>query len=288
MPFFDALVLIRGAGDLGSGVAFRLFKAGFPVAMTELANPLLVRTTVSFGSAVLNRSAIVEGITARCATQEQVAPFLDEGVIPVIIDPGKDSIAILRPAVVIDARVAKVNLDTRMDDAPLVIALGPGFTAGVDCHAVVETNRGHKLGRVFWEGSAEPNTGIPRSVAGKESERVLRAPVNGIVTQVQMIGEYVKAGSVVARVGDMPVTAPFDGVLRGLVDGDVQVTAGLKIGDVDPRAKREYCFSISDKSLAIGGWRLEAVVCTWRTPPPRSTQSAVAPQSGSWCRYTQH
>src|SRR5450432_1597497 len=190
MPFFEPVVLIRGAGDLGSGVAFRLFKAGFPVAMTELANPLLVRTTVSFGTAVINRSAIVEGITARHATHDQVSAFLAEGVIPIIIDPSKDSIAALRPAVVIDARVAKVNLDTQIDDAPLVIALGPGFNAGVDCHAVIETNRGHKLGRVFWEGSAEPDTGLPGSVAGKEGERVLRAPVDGTVTQVQIIGEY--------------------------------------------------------------------------------------------------
>ncbi len=208
-------------------------------------------------------------------------PFLDEGTIPVIIDPGKDSIAALRPAVVIDARVAKINLDTRIDDAPLVIALGPGFTAGVDCHAVIETNRGHKLGRVFWEGSAEPDTGIPGSVAGKESERVLRAPADGIVTPVVMIGEYVKAGTLIARVGDAPVTAPFDGVLRGLVDNDIPVTAGLKIGDVDPRAKREYCFSISDKSLAIGGGALEAIFSAPQIRPLLHTHAAVTPRSGS-------
>src|SRR5258708_29563566 len=180
MPFFDALVLIRGAGDLGSGVAFRLFKTGFPVVMTELANPLLVRTTVSFGAAVLNNSAIVEGITARCATHADVTAFLDEGVIPVIVDPGKDSIAILRPAVVLDARVAKVNLDTRIDDAPLVIALGPGFTAGGGFHWVIERKRGDQRGRGFWEGGAEPRTGSPGSVAGTESWRVLRPASAGL------------------------------------------------------------------------------------------------------------
>ncbi len=263
MGRFNALVLIRGAGDLGSGVAYRLIKAGFPVAMTELAAPLLVRTTVSYGNAISYNATIVEGIEARKVTVDEAQPLLVQGIIPVIVDPGKETIHRLNPTVVIDARVAKTNIDTTIQDAPLVIALGPGFTAGVDCHAVIETNRGHNLGRVLWQGGAEPNTGVPGSIGGKETERVLRAPTEGTVWGIVNIGEYVKRGTLLARVGGvggLPVYAPFDGVLRGLLDSDVTVTAGMKIGDIDPRAKREYCFTISDKSLAIGGGALEAVL----------------------------
>ncbi len=261
MTLFEPLVLIRGAGDLGSGVAYRLVRAGFPVVMTELPTPVLVRTTVSYGSCVLNRTVVVEGIRARRAeTPEEALQMIDEGLLPVMVDPEGQMIPALHPAVVVDARVAKVNLDTKIDDAPLVVALGPGFTAGVDCHAVVETNRGHFLGRVYWHGSAEPDTGKPARVNGKESERVLRAPNDGLLVQVAVIGDFVKAGAVIARVGDTPVYAPFDGAIRGLIDVETQVTAGLKIGDVDPRAKREHCFTISDKSLAVAGGVLEAVL----------------------------
>ncbi|MEP7288035.1 MAG: selenium-dependent molybdenum cofactor biosynthesis protein YqeB [Chloroflexota bacterium] len=260
MALFDTLILIRGAGDLGSGVAYRLFKAGFPIAMTELAHPLLVRTTVSYGACVHNGGVIVGGVAARRVSYAQVPEMIMHDVISVIVDSSREAIAALRPTVVIDARVAKVNLDTTLQDAPLVIALGPGFTAGVDCHAVIETNRGHHLGRVIWEGSAEPDTGQPGNVNGKVGDRVLRAPVDGAVTQVVVVGEYVQAGAIIARVADQPIIAPFDGVLRGLVDNDTVVRAGLKIGDLDPRAKREYCFTISDKSLAIGGGAVEAVL----------------------------
>jgi xanthine dehydrogenase accessory factor len=264
---FDTLILIRGAGDLGSGVAYRLYKAGFPMVMTELASPLLVRTTVSFGSCVGNRTVVVEGITAQRATYEETADLLAQGIIPVIPDPSHASISKLGPTVVIDARVAKVNLDTTIHDAPLVIGLGPGFTAGIDCHAVIETNRGHNLGRVFWKGSAEPDTGVPGSVNGKDNERVLRAPGDGLLVPLVMIGERVTAGTILARVADVPVIAPFDGVLRGMMDVDSVVTAGMKIGDLDPRAKREFCFTISDKSLAIGGGVVEAVLSAPQMQP---------------------
>jgi xanthine dehydrogenase accessory factor len=256
---FDILVLIRGAGDLGSGVAYRLIKAGFPVVTTEIASPLMVRTTVSYGTAVFYTSVIIEGITARRATIDEVPALLNQGILPVLVDPGGESIRALRPAVIVDARVAKVNLDTSISDAPMVIGLGPGFTAGVDCHAVVETNRGHSLGRVIWQGSAEPDTGVPARVNGKEAERVLRAPHDGELVQVVAIGELVRAGSVIAHVDETPILAPFDGVLRGLIDNPIHVTAGLKIGDLDPRARREHCFTISDKSLAVGGGVVEAI-----------------------------
>jgi xanthine dehydrogenase accessory factor len=260
MSLFDVLVLIRGAGDLGSGVAYRLFKAGFPVVMTELASPLMVRTTVSYGSAVPYGSVVVEGITAHRATLDEVPARLAEDTIPVLVDPAGETIRRLRPPVVVDARLAKTKLDTTIHDAPLVIALGPGFVAGVDCHAVVETNRGHALGRVIWQGSAEPDTGVPASVNGRGPERVLRAPKSGELVQVANIGDFVKQGEVIARVDDVPIRAAFDGTLRGLLDTPAQVTEGIKIGDLDPRAKREHCFTISDKSLAIGGGVVEAVL----------------------------
>jgi xanthine dehydrogenase accessory factor len=272
--FANVLTLIRGAGDLGSGVAYRLIKAGCPVIMTEIASPLMVRTTVSYGTAVFYTSVIVEGIAARCVTLDEVPALLADGILPVLVDPGGESILALHPAVVVDARVAKVNLGTAISDAPLVIGLGPGFTAGVDCHAVVETNRGHSLGRVIWRGSAEPDTGVPARVNGKEAERVLRAPHDGELAQTVAIGEFVRAGSVIARVDETPIIAPFDGVLRGLMDNPTHVTAGLKIGDLDPRARREQCFTISDKSLAVGGGVVEAI---FSAPKIRQLLLAVKP-----------
>jgi xanthine dehydrogenase accessory factor len=263
MAFADVLVLIRGAGDLASGVAYRLVQAGFPVVMTELALPLAVRTTVSYSSCVPYNVVIIGGVIARRVALDQpeaLQAALAAGEIPVLVDPDNRAIRALRPAVVIDGRVAKVNLDTRIDDAPLVIALGPGFVAGVDCHAVIETNRGHDLGRVLWQGSAEPNTGRPASVHEKSVERVLRAPTDGKMAQVSMIGLVVPQGALLARINGIPVIAPFEGVVRGLIDDETYVTTGMKIGDLDPRARRQHCFTISDKSLAVGGGAVEAVL----------------------------
>jgi xanthine dehydrogenase accessory factor len=259
----NPLILLRGGGDLASGVAYRLRRAGLPVIITELAKPLAVRTTVSYGMAAVHGAVIIEGILAQRAALDDLPSLyamLDAGSIPVLIDPDGASIAALEPAVIIDGRMAKARQDTHIDQAPLVIALGPGFTAGEDCHAVIETNRGHHLGRVYWRGSAEPDTGLPASLGGKQAERVLRAPCDGLVTQVAVIGRLLQEGQLIARVGDCPIYAPFAGVLRGLLDDDTPVTAGMKIGDLDPRAQREHCFTISDKSLAIGGGALEAVL----------------------------
>jgi xanthine dehydrogenase accessory factor len=258
--FPHLLIVILGAGDLASGVAYRLVRAGFPVVMTELPRPTMVRTTVSYGAAVLHGAAIVEGLYARRVEIEQVADTLATGTIPILIDPGGEAARSLNPAVLVDARVAKVNLGLRITDAPLVIGLGPGFTAGRDCHAVVETNRGHHLGRVIQAGSAEPDTGVPAAVNGKEAERVLRAPADGTVRQVKVIGQRVTVGTVLAWVGETPLVAPFDGVLRGLIDDEVVVARGMKIGDLDPRLRREHCFTLSDKTLAVGGGVVEAVV----------------------------
>ncbi len=262
-PIFPTVrVLIRGGGDLASGVAYRLVRAGLPVVITEIAMPTAVRTTVSYGMAAVYETVIVGGIVARKtdpADLDAITARLAEGVIPVLIDPEAACLPHLQPAVVVDARVAKTALDTRIEQAPLVIGLGPGFTAGVHCHAVIETNRGHHLGRVLWRGSAEPDTGLPAGVNGREAERVLRAPCDGEVEQVAVIGRVVQAGELLARVGGQPVYAPFRGLVRGLIDDGVYVQQGLKIGDIDPRTVRENCFTISDKSLAIGGGVLEAV-----------------------------
>lgn len=256
----NTLILIRGGGDLATGVAHRLHRAGFALLLTELPQPLCVRRAVSFAEAVYAGQVTVEDITARLVPNRQagLAPA-QLGEIPVVIDEGKATQQYVRPRIVIDARLAKNKLDTTMDDAPLVIALGPGFVAGHDCHAVVETNRGHNLGRVYWQGSAEPDTGQPEAVLGLAGQRVLRAPGNGMFKGKLAIGDLVKAGEIVAMVDDEPIAAQFDGVVRGLLQNGMRVTTGLKVGDVDPRGVREHCFLISDKARAIGGGVLEAI-----------------------------
>ncbi len=273
MPTISAtLVVIKGAGDLASGVAARLHRCGFPVVMIELPEPLMVRRTVAFGEAVYENEVVVEGIRARRADDvAAVRAILAQGsvlggagpsrrIIPVLVDPEARSLAELAPAVLVDAIMAKRNTGTTLADAPVVIALGPGFTAGVDCHAVVETNRGHRLGRTIYQGSAEPNTGVPGLVGGESWQRVLRAPADGIVENRAAIGERITKGQVVASVAGSPVLAGTSGVLRGLVRPGTIVTAGLKIGDVDPRAAPEHCTLISEKSLAIAGGVLEAIL----------------------------
>lgn len=267
MKLSDTLVLIKGAGDLATGVAVRLHRCGFPVVMTELPNPLMVRRTVAFGEAVYEGEVAVEDIRARRAGDVAVARrTIEDGAIPVLIDPETRCLAALAPAVLVDAVMAKANTGTQLSDAPLVIALGPGFAAGVDCHAVIETNRGHRLGRVINDGSAEPDTGEPGLVGGKATERVLRAPVDGMVAERATIGDRVEQGQIVALVGGKPVVARTSGVLRGLLRSGVRVTAGLKIGDVDPRAERAHCFEVSEKSLAIAGGVLEAILAARSTP----------------------
>ncbi|HEX2907105.1 MAG TPA: selenium-dependent molybdenum cofactor biosynthesis protein YqeB [Phototrophicaceae bacterium] len=255
MVFFKrALMLVRGGGDLASGAISRLYRAGFPVAVTELAHPLLVRRTVSFGEAVYGGTIEIEGLAAcRAGSLADVPRLLAADVIPVLVDPEGASLAALKPLVLVDARMAKINLGTQMMDAPLVVALGPGFTAGVDCHAVIETNRGHNLGRVIWTGPAEADTGEPGMMQGHSHSRVLRAPVAGYVVAQRAIGDPVEAGQVVASVNQIEIVAPFTGIVRGLIHEQVRVEAGTKIGDLDPRARRENCFTISDKSLAVGG-----------------------------------
>ncbi len=261
MLFEHVPVIVRGGGDLASGVVYRLTKAGFPVLVTELPRPLAIRLAVAFASAVFEGQITVDGLAARRIDHvNEVYLTWTQAEIPVLVDAGGTSLAALNPPVVVDARLAKRNLGTTRADAPLVIALGPGFEAGIDCHAVIETNRGHDLGRVIWHGTAEPDTGRPGRVEGHVSDRVLRAPASGFVAPRAIIGDDLKAGDVIASVGDLPVSAPFDGVLRGLIHPSVPVQTTMKIGDVDPRGERRHCFTISEKALAIGGGVLEAIL----------------------------
>jgi xanthine dehydrogenase accessory factor len=257
----DVLVLIKGAGDLASGVAHRLHRCGFVPVLTELPRPLVVRRKVAFAAAVEEGAAVVEGVRAALAAgPEEIARLRAAGVIPVVVDPAGEMVRVLQPTVLVDATMAKRNTGTRISDAPVVIALGPGFSAGRDAHAVVETKRGHYLGRVIWEGAALPDTGEPEPVAGYTFQRVLRAPAAGIFTASREIGESVWAGDTVGFVGEHPVRAGIDGVLRGLIASGRAVEKGLKIGDVDPRGQVDYCFTISDKARAVAGGVLEAML----------------------------
>jgi xanthine dehydrogenase accessory factor len=250
----NALVVVKGGGDLATGAAYRLFQAGFQVLVTEIPQPTTVRRSVAFAEAVYAGETVVDGVTARLAT----SPARD--FVPVLVDPTASSIRKLSPNVVVDGIMAKTNTGTAIAHAPIVVALGPGFEAGVDCHAVVETNRGHDLGRVILNGRTSANTGVPGDIGGETERRILRAPAAGTIRVCRQIGDVLTAGDVVAEVDGQPVVAQIDGVLRGLLHEGLPVRPGMKLGDVDPRAEVAHCFSISDKSLAVGGGVLEAVM----------------------------
>lgn len=253
------LVVIKGAGDLATGVAYRLYKCKLQVIMTEIRYPLVVRRKVAFASAVNEGTVTIEGIKAKLAASAgQACCLLKKKIIPVIVDPEAAVVKELLPQVVVDARMAKRNIDTSKDEASLVIGLGPGFIAGQDVHAVIETCRGHRLGRVIYSGGAIPDTGHPGSVGGFTVERLLRAPVAGVVMTTRSIGEQVEKGEVVAIVESTPVYAQISGLIRGMIKEGVRVAQGTKIGDIDPRKDAEYD-TISDKALAVGGGVLEAV-----------------------------
>lgn len=244
--------------------------------MTEIAEPTVVRRTVSFAQAVFDGATVVEGVRARLVTTPGEALAVAQArEIAVIVDPAARVVSSLRPTVVVDAIVAKRNSGTRLADAPVVIGLGPGFRAEVDVHAVIETNRGHRLGRVILAGEAEADTGVPAPVGGHGAERVLRAPADGPFIGVRGIGDPVKAGEVLGHVAGVSLDCPFDGCLRGLIQTGVAVHEGMKVGDVDPRATREHCFTISDKALAIGGGVLEAMLYLLERQPLRRLLSAV-------------
>lgn len=259
------LIIVRGAGDLATAVIHRLHRAGFPVLALEAAHPAAIRRHVALSEAVYEGTATVENVTARkIESIDAIADVLAAGEVPLLVDPQGASIAQLKPAAVIDAILAKRNLGTAMDMAPLTVALGPGFAAGADVHYVIETMRGHDLGRIIEAGCALPNTGIPGKVGGYAAERVLHAEHDGTLYNRSSIGDFVQAGDPIAVIqneqGEFPVPATLTGLIRGLIRDGFPVTKGFKIADIDPR-KEEYknCFTISDKARCIAGSVLELV-----------------------------
>jgi len=254
-------VMVKGGGDLGTGVAWRLHRCGFQVLVTDIAQPTAIRRTVAFASAIYDGYVTIENVVGRLVeTQDEVSRCWSARQVAVMVDQESRILPQLKPDVLVDAIVAKHNLGTKIDDAPVVIALGPGFTVVEDCHAVVETNRGHNLGRVIWQGSAEPNTGIPGTVDGENSRRILKAPADGDFHPVRQIGDMVRAGEIVAYVDNLPIQAQLDGIVRGLLHADLSIKTGMKVGDIDQRAVFSHCYTISDKSLAVAGGVLEAIL----------------------------
>lgn len=255
---YPALILLRGGGDLASGVALRLHRAGLRVVITELAQPLAVRRAVSFAEAVYEGVHRVEGVTARRVEADQIPGRLQAGEIPVVVDPDA---AILHSSlffpVVVDGRLLKTSPHPLPVDVPLHIGLGPGFHAGANCHAVIETRRSHTLGRVYWNGITQPDSGQPEG----DPRRVLRAPADGVLISRAAIGDHLEEGQLVAMIDQRhQLVSPLKGVLRGMLRDGLHVKKGLKIGDVDPRDDASACYLVSDKALAIGGAVLEAVL----------------------------
>jgi xanthine dehydrogenase accessory factor len=257
----ELIVVIKGAGEMATGIAHRLYMSHIRhIVMTEIPEPITVRRTVAFSEVVFDGKMTVEGVGAeRIKTIDNIQDTWKDGKIAVIIDPGWDIVNVLKPDVVIDAIMAKRNLGTKKTEAPFVIGVGPGFAAPADVHAVVESNRGHNLGRVIYDGAAEPHTGIPGPTMGYTSERVLRSPHDGLVKHVKILGDSVKKGEIVLYVDETPVHATIDGLLRGLIR-EIRVKNNEKIGDIDPRGVKEYCFTITEKARAIGGGVLEAIM----------------------------
>lgn len=260
------LIIVRGGGDLASGTIYKLHKCGFPVLVLEAEAPSAIRRNVSFSEAVYEGSAQVEDVSCTLAgSMEEAIELLETGKLAMLVDPAGESIAQLKPMAVVDAILAKKNLGTRMDMAPITVALGPGFEAGVDVHAVIETRRGHRLGRVIWQGCAEANTGVPGVIGGYGKERVIHSPAAGVLRNVKKITDTVRKGETIAVVetdaGDIPVPATIDGLLRGLIRDGYPVTKGFKMADIDPRLDEyENCFTISDKARCIAGGVVESIL----------------------------
>ena len=266
------LIIVRGAGDLATGTIHRLKKSGFHLLVLETDHPAAIRRQVALSEAVYSGSTCVENVEAvRIESVEQMRQVWEEGKVPVLVDPKGESIRLLKPKVVVDAILAKKNLGTTRDMAPLTIALGPGFTAGVDVDLVVETKRGHRLGRIIREGAAIPNTGVPGVIGGYGAERVIHAEKAGIFRNVCAIGDIVSAGETIAEIETpdgirTPVTTRIAGILRGLLRDGYPVTPGFKVADVDPRREElENCFLISDKARCIAGSVLELIAANlWK------------------------
>ena len=277
------LVVIRGAGDIATGIALRLYRAGMQIVMCDLAQPTSIRRTVCFSEAIRLGETAIEGVRGVLCKDAEVARLAAQSAcVAVMVDPEASCVSDLHPDVLVDAILAKRNLGTTRGMAPVVIGVGPGFTAQVDVDAAVETMRGHYLGRVYYTGSPLPNTAIPGLIGGYAGERVLRAPADGTFTPCVKIGDEVKAGTVCGTVAGQPMVATIDGVVRGLLQEGVPVTRGMKSGDVDPRCHPEYITMASDKALAVGGGVLEAILNltgflgTHEVPATASAAGAIA------------
>lgn len=254
-------VLMKGAGDLATGIGAKLHRCGFSLLMTEIAVPTTVRRTVAFSRAVYEGEAVVEGIKAvLCQNLREVEQAHARNQVALMVDETCQVRTSYEPDILVDAILAKMNLGTTISHAKTVIGVGPGFYAGRDCHCVVETKRGHDLGRCIWEGSAIPNTGVPGMIGGYDKERLIRATAEGEFSGCCQIGDLVEKGQLVGYAGDTPIYAQVGGVVRGLLQDGVKVGVGMKSGDVDPRGVVEHCFTISDKAAAIGGGVLEAIL----------------------------
>jgi len=256
----NKLVIIKGGGDLATGIAHRLFRCGLDIVVTEISRPTVIRRSVAFANAIYESEITVEGVTAVFAQLAEIPALLQERKIPVVIDPQCIIRHSLSPWGLVDAVMAKRNTGTSMQDAKIVIGVGPGFTAGQDVHRVVETMRGHDLGRVILEGTTAANTGVPGEIGGYTLERLITAPNAGKFRAVKKIGDVVKAAEILCYVGEAPVCATIDGVLRGILHDGLMVAKNMKIGDIDPRIQDVNCWSISDKARAIGGGVLEALL----------------------------
>ncbi len=260
------LIIVRGGGDLATGTIYKLKKCGFPVLILETESPSAIRRNVAFSEAVYSGQHTVEDMTCwLAASLEEAKAFLAEGKLTVLVDPSGNTIEAMKPLAVVDGILAKKNLGTHKDMAPVTVALGPGFEAGRDVTCVVETKRGHNLGKVLWTGSAAPNTGVPGIIGGFGKERVIHCPAEGILRNVKKITDTVTKGEVIALVetaeGPVPVEASLDGLLRGLIRDGYPVTRGFKIADIDPRLDEyENCFTISDKARCIAGGVIEAIL----------------------------
>jgi xanthine dehydrogenase accessory factor len=258
---FKDIVVVRSGGDIGTAVAHMLHRSGFKVLILEIANPLAIRRRVAFCEAIFDKEIIIEQVKCKKAnTLEEIYEFWEKDLIPIFIDATGEILKEIKAAVVVDAILAKRNTNTYIKMAELTIGLGPGFTAGADVHVVIETNRGHDLGRIIFSGEAEKDTGIPGKILGYAAERVLRAPCDGKVRILKSIGDSVDEEEIILYVEDEAVKSKIRGVIRGCIKDGVIVTKGLKIGDVDPRGKTEYCDTISDKARCIAGGVLEAIL----------------------------
>ncbi len=255
------IIVVRGGGDIATGICHRLFRAGFNVLILDIEKPTAIRRAVAFSEAIYSKEIEVEGVRAVHVDRiEDIFHEINKGNIPVYIDPTGKCIDEISPLAVVDAILAKRNLGTHMDMAPITIGIGPGFEAGVDVDLVIETKRGHFLGKVIHEGPAIANTSIPGDILGHTEDRIIRATAEGQVMPLIEIGDMVEKGQLICKIGDTQVIANISGIVRGMIKEGLFVAKGYKIGDIDPRGERENVFTISEKARAVGGGVLEAIM----------------------------